>query len=97
MLRGGNRLTARVFAVSMRIRAAIPAEVELLNSIAWVAKGSTAIDAQLEAWRADLSQPPQTYGFNPPWSQELEHICRLCRLQMHTQRVEFEHMWVHPH
>ena len=31
MLRGGNRLTARVFAVSVRIRAAIPAEVVLLT------------------------------------------------------------------
>jgi GNAT superfamily N-acetyltransferase len=82
----------------MRIRPAEVHEAEALASIAWAAKASWGYSrAQLEAWREGFTPTCESIRLQPTYVAEFDDgLAGFCQLNLSTEPVELEHLWVHP-
>jgi RimJ/RimL family protein N-acetyltransferase len=82
----------------MNIRSARVEEAEALASVAGAAKAHWGyLQAQLEAWREDLSPSAVSIAEQPTFVAEVEgQLAGFCQLNRMADLVELEHLWVHP-
>jgi GNAT superfamily N-acetyltransferase len=82
----------------MRIRPAAVHEVEALAAIAWAAKASWGYSrAQLEGWREGFTPACDSIRLQPTYVAEFnDGLAGFCQLNLSTEPVELEHLWVHP-
>ena len=86
------------FNIAPALRIARPAEYAELGRIALQAKGSWGYaDAQLDAWRGDLSVSPESISRMPTFVAEVEgSVCGWCQLDVEREPAHLEHLWVLP-
>lgn len=82
----------------MHIRRAKPEEAEALGAVAWAAKASWGYSAaQLESWREALAPSVESVRSPPTYLAELHNkLAGFYQLNVSSQPVELEHLWVHP-
>jgi GNAT superfamily N-acetyltransferase len=83
---------------ALRIRAATPADVQVLGHIARAAKASWGYSGrQLDTWRAELEPTAESVRDQPTFTAEVEgEVVGFYQLRTAGAWAELDHLWVHP-